>query len=128
MFEVIAQSQKDDYQSLEILKIAYQKLGKTAEALGVSRRLAAAYHSAGSYSLALQECESVLAVEPNAEILAMLGEIENRLQPSDQSTVDPGPEHSLIAKPEQRASSAPATASGLLEPGGRNTGQIRKPI
>jgi tetratricopeptide (TPR) repeat protein len=129
MFEVIAQSQKDDYQSLEILKVAYQKLGKTAEALKVSRRLAEAYHGVGSFSLALQECEAVLAVEPNApEILAMLGEIENRLQSSDQSTVDPGLEHSLIEKPEYRASSAPATASGLLEPGGRNTGQVIKRI
>ncbi len=129
MFEVITQSQKDDYQSLEILKVAYQKLGKTAESLRVSRRLAEAYHSVGSFSLALQECEAVLAVEPNApEILAMLGEIENRLQPSDQTNVDPGLEHSLIETPDYRASSAPTTGSRLLEPGGRNAGQVRKRV
>ena len=81
MFEVITQTQPDDYQSLEILKVAYQKLGKTEEALRVSRRLAEAYYKVGSFSLAMQECEAVLAVEPNApEMLAMLGEIESRLQ------------------------------------------------
>src|SRR5260370_37070684 len=40
MFEVITQTQQDDYQSLEILKVAYQKLGKSDESLRVSRRLA----------------------------------------------------------------------------------------
>ena len=40
MFEVITQSQPDDYQSLETLKVAYQKLGKSAEQTKTSRRLA----------------------------------------------------------------------------------------
>ena len=80
MFEVITQTQQDDYQSLEILKVAYHKLGKTLEALRVSRRLAEAYFNAGSFSLAMQECEAILAAEPGApEILAMLGEIEAKL-------------------------------------------------
>ena len=33
MFEVIAQSQPNDCQSLEILKEAYSKLGRTSEAI-----------------------------------------------------------------------------------------------
>jgi lipopolysaccharide biosynthesis regulator YciM len=80
MFEVITQSQPDDYQSLETLKVAYQKLGKTAEQLRTSRRLAEAYYNGGSFALAMQECEAVLAAEPGApEMLAMLGEIEAKL-------------------------------------------------
>jgi tetratricopeptide (TPR) repeat protein len=83
MFEAITQTQPDDYQSLEILKEAYTKVGKKGEALKVSRRLSEAYFNAGSYTLAMQECEAILVKEPNApDILAMLGDIETRLQAS----------------------------------------------
>src|SRR5436190_19380789 len=83
MFEAITQTQPDDYQSLEILKEAYQKVGRHEDSLRVSRRLAEAYFNAGSYTLALQECEVLLLKEPNApDILAMLVEIETRLQAS----------------------------------------------
>ena len=83
MFEAITQTQPDDYQSLEILKEAYGKVGKHEEALKVSRRLAEAYFNAGSYTLAMQECEGILVKDPNApDILAMLGDIETRLQAS----------------------------------------------
>ena len=81
MFEVILQTQPDDYQSLEILKEAYSKVGRTTDSLKTSRRLAEAYFNSGSYTLAMQECEAILVKEPNApEILAMLGDIETRLQ------------------------------------------------
>src|SRR3954447_22468629 len=83
MFDAITQTQPDDYQSLEILKEAYSKVGKNEEALKVSRRLAEAYFNVGSYTLAMQECEAILVKESNApDILAMLGEIETRLQAS----------------------------------------------
>ncbi|MFL6515578.1 MAG: hypothetical protein ACJ8M1_11210 [Chthoniobacterales bacterium] len=83
MFEAITQTQPDDYQSLEILKEAYSKVGKSEEAMKVSRRLAEAYFNVGSYTLAMQECEAILAKENNApDILAMLGDIEARLQAS----------------------------------------------
>src|SRR5256714_9627345 len=85
MFEAITQTQPDDYQSLEILKEAYQKVGRHEDSLRVSRRLAEAYFNAGSYTLAMQECEVILVKEPNAQgILAMLGEIETRLQASGE--------------------------------------------
>lgn len=85
MFEQITQTQPDDYHSLEILKDAYGKIGKHEDALRVSRKLAESYFNAGSYTLAMQECEGVLVKEPNApDILAMLGEIETRLQASGQ--------------------------------------------
>ena len=81
MFEAITQTQPDDYQSLEILKEAYSKVGKQEDALKVSRRLAESYFNVGSYTLAMQECEAILVKDSNApDILAMLGDIESRLQ------------------------------------------------
>jgi tetratricopeptide (TPR) repeat protein len=97
MFEAITQTQPDDYQSLEILKEAYSKVGKHEEALRVSRRLAEAYFNAGSYTLAMQECEVILVKEPSApDILAMLGDIETRLQASGQAIANAGANNGLI--------------------------------
>jgi hypothetical protein len=98
MFEVITQTQPDDYQSLEILKEAYQKVGRTDDSLKTSRRLAEAYFNVGSYTLAMQECEVILLKEPNApEILAMLGDIETRLQAAGQVIATSGSKNGLIA-------------------------------
>ncbi len=98
MFEVITQTQPDDYQSLEILKEAYQKVGRGADSLKTSRRLAEAYFGAGSYTLAMQECEVILLKEPNApEILAMLGDIETRLQAAGHAIATTGSKSGLIA-------------------------------
>jgi len=89
MFEAITQTQPEDYQSLEILREAYTKIGRHDEALRTSRKLAEAYFNAGSYTPALHQCEMILTRDPNApEILAMLGEIEQRLQASGQAIVD----------------------------------------
>src|SRR6266699_1408972 len=86
MFEAITQTQPDDYQSLEILREAYQKVGRHEESWRVSRRLAEAYFNVGSHTDAMQECEAILAKDPNAaDILAMLGEMETRLQASGQT-------------------------------------------
>jgi len=91
MFEVITQTQPDDYQSLEILKEAYTKVGRQDEALRASRKLAEAYFNAGSYALAMQECEVLLLRDPNApEVLAMLGEIESKLQAAGQTITTGG--------------------------------------
>ena len=120
MFEVITQSQPDDYQSLETLKVAYQKLGKTADQLRTSRRLAEAYFNGGSFSLAMQECEAVLAAEPGApEMLAMLGEIEAKVPRGTRPK--PGePNHGPVT-------TGAAVDGGLLEIGGRNPGKpLRK--
>ena len=74
MFEVITQTQPDDYQSLEILKVAYQKLGKTPEAAKISRRLAEAYYNVGSFSLAMQEyLYAVTYVAPRTEKVVTVG-------------------------------------------------------
>src|ERR1700756_1836265 len=89
MFEAITQTQPEDYQSLEILKEAYTKIGRHDDALKTCRKLAEAYFTAGSYTPALHECEMILTRQPNSpEILAMLGEIEQRLQASGQAIVE----------------------------------------
>src|SRR5437773_12374963 len=88
MFEAITQTQPEDYQSLEILREAYTKIGRHDDAVRTSRKLAEAYFNAGSYTPALQQCELILTRDPNPpEILAMLGEIEQRLQASGQSII-----------------------------------------
>jgi len=79
MFEVITQSQPQDYQSLEILKEAYSKLGREEDFIGASKRIAAAYMMQGQLSSAILEYESILQRYPDdAEALAALGEIESR--------------------------------------------------
>lgn len=97
MFEAITQTQPADYQSLEILKEAYQKIGRHEDSLRTSRKLAEVYFNVGSYSNSLQECEAILVKEPNApEILAMLGEIETRLQISGEAIANVTGSGSLI--------------------------------
>lgn len=120
MFEVITQTQPDDYQSLEILKDAYLKVKQPEEALRISRKLAEAYFNVGSYTLAMQECEVILLKEPNApEILAMLGEIEARLQAAGQSIVATGTnsKNGLVAS-SSNGSAGPA-GGGLVDPQAR---------
>src|SRR5437588_3478526 len=103
MFEAITQTQPEDYQSLEILREAYTKIGRHDDALRTSRKLAEAYFNAGSYTPALQQCEMILTREPNApEILAMLGEIESRLQASGQAIIDKDKNTSLVSSPFTR--------------------------
>jgi len=49
MFEVIAQSQPNDCQSLEILKEAYTKLGREEDVIKTSKRIAQAYMQSDSF-------------------------------------------------------------------------------
>src|SRR6266436_6544481 len=89
MFEAITQTQPEDYQSLEILKEAYTKIGRHDDSLKISRKLAEAYFNSGSFTPALQECEMILTRQPNSpEVVAMLGEIEQRLQETGQAIVE----------------------------------------
>jgi tetratricopeptide (TPR) repeat protein len=79
MFEVITQSQPLDYQSLEILKEAYFKLGREADVIGTSKRIAQAYVQLGQLSSAILEYESILQRHPDdPDVRAALEEIENR--------------------------------------------------
>jgi hypothetical protein len=79
MFEVITQTQPLDYQSLEILKEAYLKLGRHQEVLSTARRIASAYVQLGQLSSAILEYESILQAYPgDPEVEAALAEIEQR--------------------------------------------------
>ena len=79
MFEVIVQSQPHDCQSLEILKEAYSKLGREADVIDTSKRIAQAYVYTGQLSSAILEFETVLQRRPeDAEVQAALREIESR--------------------------------------------------
>jgi tetratricopeptide (TPR) repeat protein len=90
MFEVITQTQPQDYQSLEILKEAYQKLGRDKDVISTSKRIAQAYVMMGQLSSAILEYEGVLQRCPeDAEVLAALGEIENKAHTLQASVTEP---------------------------------------
>jgi tetratricopeptide (TPR) repeat protein len=79
MFEVITQSQPQDYQSLEILKEAYHKLGRENDVINASKRIAQAYVLMGQLSSAILEYESILQRCPDdVDVLTALSEIENK--------------------------------------------------
>lgn len=79
MFEVITQSQPNDYQSLEILKEAYSKLGREADVIATSKRIAQAYVQMGQFSSAILEYETILQRNPNdPDVQAALRDIEAR--------------------------------------------------
>ncbi len=97
MFEVITQSQPQDYQSLEILKEAYAKLGREKDVVATSKRIAHAYVLMGQLSSAILEYEGILQRYPeDAEALAALGEIESK---ANSLTTAPAPEVVEAPKP-----------------------------
>jgi len=79
MFEVIAQTQPHDYQSLEILREAYQKLGREEEVVSTAKRIAQAYVDMGQFSSAILEYETILQRFPeDADVQSALRLIESR--------------------------------------------------
>jgi tetratricopeptide (TPR) repeat protein len=91
MFEVITQANPQDTQSMEILKEAYFKLGQSAEGLAISRRLADTHMELSQYSGALLEYEYILQHDPeNTEVIAALGQVEERLRASQAEALKNG--------------------------------------
>ncbi len=79
MFEVITQSQPQDYQSLEILKEAYLKLGMENEVVSTSKRIAQAYVQLGQLSSAILEYEMILQRHPeDQDAMAAMAQIESK--------------------------------------------------
>jgi tetratricopeptide (TPR) repeat protein len=79
MFEVITQSQPLDYQSLEILKEAYSKLGREKDVVSTSKRIAQAYVQMGQLSSAILEYETILQRFPeDPDVQSALKEIESK--------------------------------------------------
>jgi tetratricopeptide (TPR) repeat protein len=92
MFEVITQSQPQDYQSLEILKEAYSKLGRDAEAVNTSKRIAEAYVQMGQLSSAILEYETILQRFPDdPDVQAALQRIESKANnfPIEEAAIEP---------------------------------------
>jgi tetratricopeptide (TPR) repeat protein len=114
MFEVITQSQPQDYQSLEILKEAYFKLGREREVIGTSKRIAQAYVAMGQLSSAILEYESILQRYPDdPDVLAALGEIESKAnsinsQPALGEAEEAPKRQAKDAKPKKGTRVAPA--------------------
>jgi tetratricopeptide (TPR) repeat protein len=79
MFEVITQSQPQDYQSLEILKEAYLKLNMEKEVVLTSKRIAQAYVQLGQLSSAILEYETILQRHPeDRDAMAAMAQIESK--------------------------------------------------
>jgi tetratricopeptide (TPR) repeat protein len=105
MFEVITQSQPLDYQSLEILKEAYSKLGREKEAIITSKRIAQAYVHMGQLSSAILEYETILQRCPgDPDVQAALKQIETR---ANNFQLDPP-----AAEPGAALKPTPAQAPG----------------
>jgi tetratricopeptide (TPR) repeat protein len=114
MFEVIAQSQPNDCQSLEILKEAYTKLGREEDVIKTSKRIAQAYMQSGQLSSAILEYETVLQRRPDdADVQAALQQIEARANNmAEQATVVESASVSIphpdTTKSHKKAHAAPA--------------------
>jgi tetratricopeptide (TPR) repeat protein len=116
MFEVITQSQPQDYQSLEILKEAYHKLNREPDVINTSKRIAQAYVMMGQLSSAILEYESILQRCPDdADVLAALGEIENKANTVNARTGSPDPADATryISKTVKSVSSDPRAAAEI---------------
>src|SRR3954466_5468358 len=88
MFEVITQSQPHDYQSLEILKEAYSKLGREKEAISTSKRIAEAYVQMGQLSSAILEYETILQRFPDdPDVQKALKQIESKASNLSESPI-----------------------------------------
>jgi tetratricopeptide (TPR) repeat protein len=116
MFEVITQSQPQDYQSLEILKEAYFKLGRKKEVVNTAKRIAQAYVELGQLSSAILEYESILQQFPgDADVKKALADIENKAN----SFAPPPPvaEPGIVEpKPVQPVKPGKATAKTPTQP------------
>jgi tetratricopeptide (TPR) repeat protein len=105
MFEVITQSQPQDYQSLEILKEAYYKLGRQKDVVNTSKRIAEAYVQLGQLSSAIMEYETILQRFPDdPDVQKALSDIENR--------VNTKPTETVIDLPTSRKDNKTGTTSG----------------
>jgi hypothetical protein len=115
MFEAITESQPEDYQSWEILKEAYSKLGRRPESLRASKKLAKAHISLGQISQAILEFEGILQEYPNdPEVLGALSEIEaktSQLSTSRQPSGAPS-----LREDSKPTPPAPTLAAGAAAP------------
>jgi tetratricopeptide (TPR) repeat protein len=114
MFEAITQSQPEDYQSLEILKEAYNKLGRQVDSVRISRKLASVYVTQGQISQAILEYEGILQECPDdANAAAALAELEAKTSKINVAHPSAAPSLAEDSKPTPPAgvpAGAPASA------------------
>lgn len=111
MFEVITQSQPQDYQSLEILKEAYSKLGRDQDVIATSKRIAQAYVQMGQLSSAILEYETVLQRFPDdPDVKTALAEIESR---ASSFSVENLPSMPMSSPAPAPVSGAPVGLTGI---------------
>jgi len=126
MFEVITQSQPQDYQSLEILKEAYSKLGRQKEVISTSKRIAQAYVQMGQLSSAILEYETILQRFPDdPDVQAALKEIESK---ANNFPMEPAPTNGATNGNGAHTEPAPrAKASAPAAPKSEKT-QTKTPV
>ena len=117
MFEIIVQSDANYHQSLEILKEAYSKLGRTNDVVNTSKRMAKAYEGLGQLSSAILEYESILELRPDdPDVKAALAAIENRASSFGERSGTPDTDLATKTRTEpakaDAAPSAKAAADG----------------
>lgn len=115
MFEAITESQPDDYQSWEILKEAYGKLGRRDESLAASKKLAKAHVTLGQISQAILEYEGILQEYPNdPDVLKGLKELEAK---TSQLAANRQPSGAPSLREDSKPTPlAPALAAGTAAP------------
>src|SRR2546423_3652234 len=124
MFEVITQSQPQDYQSLEILKEAYSKLSREADVISTSKRIAQAYVQMGQLSSAILEYETILQRFPDdPDVQAALKQIETKannfpVEPPAAEAI-PMSKAPVAGAPGKTNKAAPKAPAGEIEDGRR---------
>lgn len=117
MFEVITQSQPQDYQSLEILKEAYFKLGRQKEVVNTSKRIAEAYVQLGQLSSAILEYESILQRYPDdPDVRKALVELESK---ANSFAAAPAPMETEITEKAPPSTNKPTAKSLEMVEDGR---------
>ncbi len=91
MFEAIVASQPSDYQSLAILREAYDKLGRTDEARDTAFKLARALAQGNQLGEAASECRLLLEQNPDhADAAKLLAAIEQAQAQGNQLSQESG--------------------------------------
>jgi hypothetical protein len=117
MFEVITQSQPHDYQSLEILKEAYLKLGMEKDVIQTSKRIAQAYVHLGQLSSAILEFETILQRHPeDRDAMQAMAHIErqaNNLNKPSPLEAEPPPSKGAHAGPPKKTAGKTAAQTAV---------------
>jgi tetratricopeptide (TPR) repeat protein len=120
MFEVITESQPHDYQSLEILKEAYSKLGREKDVIGTAKRIAEAYVQMGQLSSAILEYETILQRYPDdPDVQKALKQIESKASNLAQEPVLAEPAALKPTQETTRATKASGKAAAAKVDDGR---------